>query len=152
MRRSAGASAGNHAPIVSLSGADEPFQRDLVKLRLVLILGAAPRGSKIEIARAAVAKLRGQCQRISVRSVYRWQARYESDGFAGLLRRTRRDHARVRRADLLSIVIYCAIRVRQRGDIQAEYNRLKPAISYSTFRTWVRRIQAYLRGQGDGIF
>jgi hypothetical protein len=119
---------------------------DLLRLRAVLIFLAAPRGAKRQTAAALSRDLGRFGLKAGVRSIYRWRNRYLCDGFAGLARRRRSDYGCLHfdEETLVSIIDYAA-RVRRSGDLRREYGRLRPPISYETFRTWVRRLQGGFR-------
>jgi len=74
-----------------ISRDDSTLTDNLLRLRAVLILIDAPRGSKLATARALAAELKANGRRASFRSVYRWQERYLCHGFAGIARRRRVD-------------------------------------------------------------
>lgn len=146
MRNSASSQRGSVTRLPGLPAADQALQNDLMKLRAVLILLGARRGSKVSAARNLTAALKTRGLKVSIRSVYHWRDRYLCFGFAGIARKRRNDSGYPRQLgeDLVGIVD-AAARIRRQGDIRREFRRLKPTVCYETFRTWVRRVQAGLR-------
>ena len=146
--------------LTGISRDDSTLNDNLLRLRAVLILIDAPRGSKLATARALAAELKANGRRPSLRSVQRWQERYLIYGFAGIARRSRSD--RWDPSQLFGYpvnVIDCAARVLHSGDTRREYRRVKPSVCYETFRKWIRRVQAELRapdvpkgGESLGLF
>ena len=132
-------------PLAAIVLQDATLSRDLRKLRLVLCLIAAPRGSKLQTARVTVAQCRTSGFAVSVRSLFYWQARYLSAGFAGLTRKERGDSGYPRDERLLSRLVDAAIKARRRGDIARLYRGAEWGLGYEQFRAWIRRLGAQLR-------
>ena len=127
---------------------DEHFRCDLAKLRVVLILLGARRGAKVATARTCIAQFKRAGLQFSLRSAFRWRRQYLSFGFQGIARKRRSDHGRAHFGeDVLLSFIDAAARVRRQGDIAREFRRLKPTVSYETFRSWLRRLQTQIRPQ-----
>jgi transposase len=147
MRSTAAPHRGCVTRLPELRAADEAVQRDLWKLRAALILLGAQRGSKLAAAHGCVAEFKATGLKVSIRSVYRWRDRYLQSGFAGIARKCRSDRGcpRQHAEEFLIRIIEAANRVRWHGDIRREFRRLKPAIGYEQFRTWIHRAQAWLR-------
>jgi hypothetical protein len=132
--------------VLKVPTADEALQRDVDKLRAAVLLLAAPRNSKLKIAKGCVAEFRAKGLRISLRSLYRWRNRYLAFGFEGLRRKSRSDRGSFRFGhDVQEAVIAAAAQARYPGDIMAIYRRFAPSITYETFRSWVRRLQQVRR-------
>lgn len=135
------------AHLASLSADQFKLNDNLFKLRGVLILLAAPRGTKATTARNVASELKAARGRGSTRALYHWRGRYLRSGFAGIARRRRndRDCPRGFGYETLVRIVDAATRVRKYGDLAREFRNLHAAISDETFRTWVRRIQKQLR-------
>src|SRR5271157_4059112 len=71
-------------------------QRDLFRLRAVLLILRAPHGAKLQTMERVVLEFRGLGFRCSLRSLHRWRRRFLCDGLAGLARRRRSDFGFVR--------------------------------------------------------
>ncbi|MBZ5584245.1 MAG: hypothetical protein LAQ30_18930 [Acidobacteriia bacterium] len=136
-----------NARFTGVSAEDEKLQRNLLKLRAVLILLAARHGSKLATVRTLVSELRAKELRASNRSLYFWRLRYLRAGFAGIARRRRNDRGcpHTFGEATLHRIVEAAIRVKRNGDVAREYRRLRLGISYEVFRLWVRKIQRQLR-------
>jgi hypothetical protein len=140
--RRTGVSRDNHVPTDNLND-------NLLKFRAVLILMAAPRGAKRATAATLSDELKRYGMKAAISSLYNWRRRYLGDGFAGIARRRRSDRFRYHFSeDLLASIFEIAGR-RRVGNISREYSRLNPAVSYETFRMWVRRLQRLYRSGGQ---
>jgi hypothetical protein len=119
----------------------ERLSSDLLRFRAVLLLLAAPRGSKVATARSLVIDLESKHLRASIRSLYHWRSRYLLSGVAGLDRQRRTDAGRPspRTEPWLLRIAEAAARVRRHGDLSREFRRLNPPFSYETFREWTAR-------------
>ena len=147
MADSATSRRGKISRLPALPTTDEAIQRDLTKLRAVLVLLGAQRGSKVATARACTAEFKAKGLRVSLRSVYHWRARYLRFGFAGIARKRRSDSGQPRQfgQETLITLIDSASRVRRYGDVRREFRRLRLRISYEQFRCWIRRFQGEFR-------
>jgi hypothetical protein len=135
------------AQFTGLSAEQQALTDNLLKLRGVLILLAAPRGSKATTARNVASELKAARGRGSTRALYHWRGRYLRSGFAGIARRRRNDRDCPRGFGYATLVriVDAATRVKRYGDLAREFRNLHVAISDETFRQWVRRIQKQLR-------
>jgi hypothetical protein len=133
--------------LAGISAGSRDLEDDLLKLRAVLILLAAPHGSKVATACATAAELRAKRLKASMRSIFRWQNSYLRFGFAGIVRRRRSDVDCPRRFGGETIVrlVDAATRVKRHGDLTREFRKLRAGICYGTFRAWVRRIRRQLK-------
>jgi hypothetical protein len=135
------------AQLAGISAEEMRLQRNLLKLRGVLILLSARHGSKVATARVLADELNAKRVKASPRSIYAWRNRYLRSGFAGIERRLRndRDYPRGFGQETLTRIVEAATRVQRHGDMAREFRRYGFGISYETFRVWVRRIQRQLR-------
>ncbi len=117
--------------------ATDKVNGNLLKLRAVLLLLAAPRGAKRAMAANLSRKLN-----TSPRTLYHWQARFLCDGLVGIERRRRSDSGfcRLDERSIEAIIAFAANR--GHGSIRGEYSRLRLPICYEAFRLWVRKVQA----------
>ncbi len=148
MRNPPSAAERRRGPLAGITVQDAALRRDLLKLRLVLTLIAAPRGSKLATVRACVAECRATNRfKVCVRSVYGWRECYLRLGFAGIARKRRSDRGNPRNfgTDVLARLVDAASRVRRQGDVQREYRAFRSLMAYETFRGWIRRLRAKLR-------
>jgi hypothetical protein len=128
---------------------DEILKSDLAKLRAAILMATAEYGRKQAVALACVTQLRAEGHRASVRSIYRWRTLYTRSGFAGLTRRPRADRGRSKiPVHVLLQIVDAAARLRRRRNMAGEFRRVKPGISYASFRRWVLYIQAQWRDSG----
>lgn len=123
-----------------------PLPEDLLRFRAVLVLLAAPHGSKGAATRTIVEELEGRLT-LSVRSLSRWKANYLRSGFAGIPRRRRNDHGRPHfNAATLARIVDASRRVRRHGDIAREFRGgFVGLMTPETFRFWVRHAQRQRR-------
>jgi hypothetical protein len=134
--------------LAALSADSKGLNSHLFKLRAVLILLAAPYGSKAETIRTVVAELREKLK-ISSRSLRRWKTNYLRFGFAGIPRRRRNDsgHPQGFDAALLVSIADASKHVRRYGDLARAFRNgsFQNDMSQETFRVWIRRAQRQLR-------
>jgi hypothetical protein len=121
----------------------QALNKCLLKMRAVLLLVDAPRGSKVVTADALAEELRVSHLMASKRSLYRWCRYYRRYGLIGLVRRRRNDRGRPQsfEADMLASIVDAAKRVRRHGDLAREFRNFKGLLSYPTFLFWIRRIK-----------
>ena len=133
--------------LTGISRNDERLEDNLLKLRAVLIFSASRWGTKKGVAASLVHDMKRHGLRASVRSIYRWQLRHRCDGPDGIPRRRRCDRGSWRRftAELRASTMEAARLVCRLGDIAREWRRLRPGVSYETFRVRVRRLQERFR-------
>ena len=139
--------SGRSPRLTGIARDDYGLNDNLLKLRAVLILLATPWGAKKKTAAILSRELKARRLRSSWRSIYRWQHRYQLDGFAGIVRKRRSDRGSQRNfsEEILEAIVESAGRVRRFGDIRREYCRLKPPVCYETFRAWIHRIEPFFR-------
>lgn len=120
---------------------------DLLKLRAVLLFLALPHGSKLVKAPKIVSGLKTRGLKASLRSLYMWREAYLRSGFAGIVRRRRRDRGRSHAfgEDVLLRIVDAVTRIRWHGDITREYGAFKDTMSRESFRVWVHRFQKRFR-------
>jgi hypothetical protein len=123
---------------------DKGLGADLLRLRGLLVVFAAPRGCKVVMARTVARDLISKGLRASVRSLYHWRTRYLLGGVGALARKRRSDLGRplARTEEWLPRIVEAAGRARRSGDIAREYRRIGPPISYECFRTWLNLLRA----------
>jgi hypothetical protein len=121
---------------------DEALRKNLLKFRSVMVLLAAPHGSRKALVATLRKKLAGKGIKACKSSIYAWRLRVLRWGFAGLVRQARRDRGCMRKAGVLPLIVDAAARVRRTGDLAREFRKLPPSLtSYETFRRWVRSLQ-----------
>jgi hypothetical protein len=144
--------AGHHAKndlrrrAASLSGNfsdDQVLRQDLLKLRAVVFLLSVPHGAKSAAIAGVMSALAEKGVPASRGSLYRWRSLYLRSGFAGIIRKDRRDKGRPRKsmAEVLPCIVDAATRVHRTGDIAREFRKIRPKASYEAFRRWVRTFQ-----------
>jgi hypothetical protein len=138
-----------NADLTGLSGQEATLRDNLLKLRSVLILLAAHRGSKLEMARSLATELQAKSLKASVRSLYFWRGNYLRAGFAGIARRRRSDRSQPQcfSAEILARIVDIATRVRRHGDLSREFRSggFRDYMCFESFRTWIRAVQRQLR-------
>jgi hypothetical protein len=141
--RTAKVAIGQHNFVVEIPSQGRALDRDIFRLRAVLLLLRAPHGSKAAVAEACVGELRSLGFRASTRALYFWRDRFLYAGFSGLQRRARRDRGIPRKLneEVFQGIVAAAGRIRRVGDIRREYRRLQPPLSYEGFRWWLRRFR-----------
>jgi len=134
------------ARLTALASGQGVLESDLLKLRAVMLLIDLPHGLKVARSAKLVGGLKSRGVKASLRSLYTWRRRYLKSGFAGIVRRRRRDRAQSHRfsEDLLLRVVDATTRVRKHGDIRREYRAFRKVMSYESFRVWVHRFQMRL--------
>jgi hypothetical protein len=138
---------GRNVRVPGTSAGEQALTNNLLRLRAVLILLAASRGSKVATARAMAAELKAKCLKASPRSIYHWRDRYLRFGFAGILRRRRSDADCPRRfgAETIARLVDAATRVKRYGDLACEFRKLRLSICRESFRTWIWKIRRQLK-------
>jgi hypothetical protein len=131
------------AQLTALASEQGVLESDLLKLRAVMLLIDLPHGLKVAKSAKLVSGLKSRGVKASLRSLYTWRRQYLKSGFAGIVRRRRRDRARFSE-DLLLRVVDATTRVRKHGDIRREYRAFRKVMSYESFRVWVHRFQMRL--------
>lgn len=138
-----------NAESTGLSADSQGLNDNFLKLRAVLILRAAPHGSKTSTARTLAMELQGRNLKASFRSLYFWQKNYLRAGFAGIPRRRRSDRGRPQGfgAEILARIVDASTRVHRHGDLSREFRGggFHSSMTSETFRVWIRRIQRRLR-------
>jgi hypothetical protein len=136
-----------NAELAAIAAEEAVFQDNLLRLRAVLILLSTPHGRKVATAGALLKELKRARLALSLRSLYRWRSRYLRFGFAGMLRRRRRDAGQPHgfSQETLARIVHAAVRVKRYGDLARSFRALRPGICAEAFRLWIRRIQRELR-------
>jgi hypothetical protein len=138
---------GRNVQLSGTSAGEQALTNNLLRLRAVLILLAASRGSKAATARAMASELRAKYLKASPRSIYHWRSRYLRFGFGGIPRRRRADADCPRQfgAETLAQLVDAATRVKRYGDLAREFRKFRPGISRESFRVWIWKIRRQLR-------
>ena len=139
-RRSKPSSQRRNTGLLS-SSEDEALRRNPLKFRAVVVLLATPHGSKEALIATLRKKLASKGITASRSSIYDWRKRVLRRGFAGLLRKLRRDRGSLRAPEALPLIVDAAARVRRFGDIAREFRKLQPSMSRETWRRRIRNLQ-----------